>query len=50
VLDLDMFTPEPQRFANNELLATATRFSERIYSVFREMVTDEFLKFYGGEL
>jgi uncharacterized protein (TIGR04255 family) len=50
VLDLDMFTPEPQRFANNELLATATRFSERIYSVFREMVTDEFLKFYGGEI
>jgi len=50
VLDLDMFTPEPQRFANNELLATATRFSERIYSVFREMVTDEFLKFYEGEL
>jgi uncharacterized protein (TIGR04255 family) len=50
VLDLDMFTPGPQKFATNELLATATGFAERIYSVFREMVTDEFLKFYGGEL
>jgi uncharacterized protein (TIGR04255 family) len=50
VLDLDMFTPETQMFANKELLVTATRFSERIYSVFREMVTDEFLKFYGGAL
>ena len=50
VLDLDMFTPGPQKFASDELRTTATRFAERIYTVFREMVTDEFLRFYGGEL
>jgi uncharacterized protein (TIGR04255 family) len=50
VLDLDMFTPGPQKLASEELLTTATKFAERIYSVFREMVTDEFLKFYGGKL
>jgi uncharacterized protein (TIGR04255 family) len=50
VLDLDMFSSGPQKFASNELLATATQFAERTYSIFREMVTDEFLKFYGGEL
>jgi uncharacterized protein (TIGR04255 family) len=49
VLDLDMFTPTPQKFASKELLETATRFAERTYSVFREMVTDEFLRFYGGQ-
>lgn len=50
VLDLDMFTSGPQKFASEELQVTATHFAKRIYSVFREMVTDEFLKFYGGEL
>ncbi len=50
VLDLDMFTPAPEKFASEELRATATKFAERIYTVFREMVTDEFLRFYGGEL
>ena len=50
VLDVDMFTSESQHFVSGELISTTTRFAERIYSVFREMVTDEFLKFYGGKL
>jgi uncharacterized protein (TIGR04255 family) len=50
VLDLDMFTQGPLKFESEELRTTATKFAERIYSVFREMVTDEFLKFFGGEL
>jgi uncharacterized protein (TIGR04255 family) len=50
VLDLDMFTGEPLPFVSDELHKTATGFAERLYYVFREMVTDEFLRFYGGEL
>jgi uncharacterized protein (TIGR04255 family) len=50
ILDLDIFTPIPQLFVTEELLTTTRRFAERVYSVFREMVTDEFLSFYGGEI
>ena len=49
VLDLDMFTSEPQPFASAELLQTATDFAECLYWLFRQMVTNEFLRFYGGE-
>ena len=49
VLDLDMFTSEPQPFASEELLRTATEFAECLYWLFRRMVTKEFLRFYGGE-
>ena len=49
VLDLDMFTSEPQAFASEELLRTATDFAECLYWLFRRMVTKEFLHFYGGE-
>ena len=49
VLDLDMFTSASQPFVSQELLTTAGHFAERLYSVFREVVTDEFLRFYGGE-
>ena len=48
VLDLDMFTQQPQPFVRERLKQTAKEFAERIYAVFREMVTDEFLRFYGG--
>ena len=41
VLDLDMFAP-------NALPFRSEAFAKRIYSVFRMMVTDNFLKFYGG--
>ena len=49
VLDLDMFTSEPQPFVSDQLLRTATGFAECLYWLFRRMVTDEFLRFYGGE-
>lgn len=50
VLDLDMFTSEPRPFTTEELLTTATGFATCIYWLFRQMVTEEFLRFYGGEL
>ena len=49
VLDLDMFTTESQPFASNGLLTTATGFARCLYWLFRQMVTEEFLRFYGGE-
>jgi len=49
VLDLDMFTSESQPFANEELLTTATGFATCLYWLFRQMVTKEFLRFYGGQ-
>ena len=48
-LDLDMFTTESQPFASEDLLTTATGFAECLYWLFRQMVTVEFLRFYGGE-
>ena len=50
VLDLDMFSLDVSPFKSKELVAMAGTFAERTYSVFRLMVTDEFLKFYGGKL
>lgn len=50
ILDLDMFTTAPVAFQSEVLASTAKAFAERIYAVFREMVTDEFLRFYGGNL
>ena len=49
VLDLDMFTTESQPFASEELLTTATGFAECLHWLFRQMVSEEFLRFYGGE-
>ena len=50
ILDLDMFTTESLPFTVEPLLTTARRFAEHLYWLFRQMVTDEFLRFYGGEL
>ena len=50
ILDLDMYTQEPQPFECAKLIKTGEKFSGRIYHVFREMVTDKFLEFYGGTL
>lgn len=50
ILDLDMFTTSPVAFEAETLTSTAKAFAERIYYVFREMATDEFLCFYGGNL
>lgn len=50
ILDLDMFTTESLPFADEPLLTAARSFAEWLYWLFRQMVTDEFLRFYGGEL
>ena len=49
ILDLDMFTTESLPFASEKLLTTAMGFAECLYWLFRQMVTEEFLRFYGGE-
>ncbi|MEK7470201.1 MAG: TIGR04255 family protein [Planctomycetota bacterium] len=49
ILDLDMFSAAPSEFSVDTVVATATRFAERIYTVFRWAVTDEFLRHFGGK-
>lgn len=48
VLDLDMFSKQALPFEADDLVNMTRSFAKRIYSVFRLMITDEFLKFYGG--
>jgi uncharacterized protein (TIGR04255 family) len=48
ILDLDMFTTDPSPFQVDRVVARARGFAERIYTVFRWAVTDEFLVRYGG--
>lgn len=47
VLDLDMYSTNSLPFKSKDLVETTMAFSARIYSVFRLMVTDEFIRFYG---
>ncbi len=49
-LDLDMFTPNSMPYDTELVISTVGSFAKRIYSVFREMTTDNFLAFYGAEL
>ena len=48
ILDLDMFSAGPMPFAVDRVVAEAQRFAERIYTIFRWAVTDDFLRRYGG--
>lgn len=48
ILDLDMFTASPRPFSVDQLVESASRFAERLYTFFRWAVTDEFLRRYGG--
>jgi len=48
-LDLDMYSSKPRKFDPEHLMLSAERFSGRIYSVFRWIVTDDFLRHYGVE-
>lgn len=50
VLDFDMFKSESNAFSSEEILNTANEFAESLYWLFRQFVTEEFLKFYGGTL
>ena len=47
-LDLDMFTPNPIAYERELLVSTVGSFAKRIYSVFREMINEKFLAFYGA--
>lgn len=49
VLDLDMFSAAPMPFSVARVVAEAQRYSERIYTLFRWAVTDDFLVRYGGK-
>lgn len=48
ILDLDMFSAAPVPFGVERAVADAQRFAERIYTIFRWAVTDDFLRRYGG--
>jgi uncharacterized protein (TIGR04255 family) len=48
ILDLDMFSVRPMPFAVERIVADAQRFAERVYTIFRWAVTDDFLRRYGG--
>lgn len=49
ILDLDMFSAAPMPFAVDRVVAKAQRYAERIYTIFRWAVTDDFLVRYGGK-
>ncbi|MCK5690277.1 TIGR04255 family protein, partial [Myxococcota bacterium] len=50
ILDLDMFSTEQKGFSPEQIVGEARHFSERIYTLFRWVVTDDFLGLYGGKL
>src|SRR5271166_72026 len=50
LLDLDVSKTQELSFDAAYLVATAKSAAERVYAVFRWMVTDEFLRAYGGEV
>lgn len=49
ILDLDMFSAAPMPFAVDRVVAEAQRYAERIYTIFRWAVTNDFLLRYGGK-
>lgn len=49
VLDLDMFSGAPMPFDVERVVVEAKRYAERIYTIFRWVVTDDFLVRYGGK-
>ncbi len=49
LLDLDMFSATATPFVVNQVVEQALRYAERIYTIFRWAVTDEFLVRYGGK-
>lgn len=50
ILDLDMFRTESKPFVPDEIVADARAYAEQIYTFFRWMVTDDFLRLYGGKI
>ncbi|WP_030005882.1 TIGR04255 family protein [Picosynechococcus sp. NKBG042902] len=49
ILDLDMSLSKNREFSVEKQMAEAKRFSERLYTFFRWIVQDEFLRRFGGE-
>lgn len=49
ILDLDCYAQESRTMDVDALIAQARGFSERIYTFFRWVVNDEFLRAYGGQ-
>ncbi len=50
ILDLDMFRTEPRAFDPAEVVTDALSYAERTYAFFRWVVTDDFLRLYGGKV
>jgi uncharacterized protein (TIGR04255 family) len=50
ILDLDMFSVGSRPFDTESLVAEARTYAERIYTLFRWAVEDEFLQRYGGDI
>lgn len=50
VMDMDMSTTRPHPFSGSALVSTARTFAECLYWLFRQMVTDDFLRHHGGAL
>lgn len=48
ILDLDMFGTAQFEFDVDRIVSDAQKYAERIYTIFRWVVTDEFLRHYGG--
>lgn len=49
ILDLDMYDNEQRPFIADAITGRTRAFAERIYSVFRALVTPAFLQHYGGK-
>lgn len=49
ILDLDMFRSRSTEFDAEAVVAEARSYAERVYTFFRWVVTDEFLRHYGGK-
>lgn len=49
ILDIDMFSADVFAFSVDRIVGDARHFAERIYNVFRWVVTDDFLRRYGGD-
>lgn len=49
LLDIDAFQAETRELDVDATVQLARGFAERIYSVFRWVVTDTFLRRYGGQ-
>ena len=50
ILDLDLFRSAPSVFDPEEIVTRARAYAERIYAFFRWVVTDDFLRRYGGQI